>query len=100
MGDDHPRPGTSIDHATLSVADQRSGSFEPSAMPLEPGPRNWRQSGPAAPPERDMRLAQRTIAGRLERMPVILTGGGRFVCQGFSSLTGRTSMLPSRAGGI
>src|SRR5512139_3138744 len=50
MGDDQPRPGTSMDQATLSVFDHRSGSDEPSATPAPCGPRNWGHSvGPPAP---------------------------------------------------
>jgi hypothetical protein len=33
MGDDHPRPGTSIDHATFCDVDHRSGNDDSSATP-------------------------------------------------------------------
>jgi hypothetical protein len=39
MGDDHPRPGISCDHATPSLFDHFSGSFLEAAMPLIPCPR-------------------------------------------------------------
>src|SRR5688572_14584675 len=49
IGDDHPRPGTSMLQATLVVVDQFCGSVEPSATPPPSGPRNRGQSpGPAA----------------------------------------------------
>src|SRR5689334_22763751 len=44
IGEDQPRPGTSTDQATCSVADQRRGGAEPSAIPFPPGPRNCGQS--------------------------------------------------------
>ena len=61
MGDDQPRPGTSIDHATFSVVDQRSGSDDSSAMPDPDGPRNCGHSeGPVAAV---VEAANRAISG-------------------------------------
>jgi len=57
--DDQPRPGTSVFHATFSLADQRSGRFAPLAIPRPSGPRNcgqccgdWPHSATGAPPAR------------------------------------------------
>jgi hypothetical protein len=43
MGDDQPRPGSSAVHATLSVADQRVGKLEESAIPAPFVPLNCGQ---------------------------------------------------------
>src|SRR5580765_1673196 len=50
IGDDQPRPGTSIAHLTLAVFDHRSGSRAPMARPSMPGPRNPGHSGGGAKP--------------------------------------------------
>jgi hypothetical protein len=42
-GDDQLRPGSSVFHATFSVADQRSGRRVLMPMPAAWGPRNWGQ---------------------------------------------------------
>src|SRR5688500_12447162 len=43
MGEDQPRPGTSIFQATFSFVLQRSGRPGLSATPIAPGPRNCGQ---------------------------------------------------------
>jgi hypothetical protein len=40
IGEDHPRPGTSVAHLIPSVFDQRSGAPDPTAIPLRSCPRN------------------------------------------------------------
>src|SRR5262245_29328933 len=48
IGDDQPRPGTSIAHLMLTAFDQRSGRRAPMARPSMPGPRNPGHSGGGA----------------------------------------------------
>src|ERR1035438_6962284 len=47
IGDDHPRPGMSLDHSTFSVLDQRSGKSLLDPTGFKSGPRNCGQSGSA-----------------------------------------------------
>ena len=46
-GDDAPRPGSGIFHATPLSAATSDGGAGPSATAVPPGPRNCRQSAPA-----------------------------------------------------
>src|SRR5690606_6915381 len=43
IGEDHPRPGISVTHATLSVEEKLRGRFAASATPDAPAPRNCGQ---------------------------------------------------------
>ena len=62
IGDDQPRPGTSVFQATFSVADQRSGRFGPLATPRAPGPRNCGQCSGVWPENAPSMHIARTIA--------------------------------------
>src|ERR1051326_6573046 len=74
IGDDQPRPGTSMTHLTFFVFDHVSGSFASSASPLMSGPRNPGQAAGGAE-ERDTEAARaaaiaragRRISGRMGR---------------------------------
>lgn len=56
MGDDQPRPGTSVDHATFRETDQVSGRDDASAIPDPAGPRNCgHPDGPLAEVKTDVR---------------------------------------------
>src|SRR6187455_2585370 len=66
IGDDQPRPGTSIAHFTFVVFDHRSGSRAPIARPSMPGPRKPGQSGGGATLTATVRatpMARRAMAG-------------------------------------
>src|SRR5688572_18828376 len=65
IGDDQPRPATSIFQATFSFVLQRSGRFGLSATPSAPGPRNCGQFMMAAWAVRDNRLDADMAASRI-----------------------------------
>src|SRR5918994_7792305 len=72
IGDDQPRPGIAVVHATLSVVDQRSGSADRSATPRPPGPRNCGQSTDSAARGCDMKMeTTRSRTPRQQRRVVI-----------------------------
>jgi hypothetical protein len=75
-GDDHPRPGTSTDHATFSVVDHRSGNSAPSAMPSDSGPRNCGQRSPGfvVTPEVEKRTIAQAAAASTRWGCVMLKG--------------------------
>src|SRR5215216_2328573 len=70
MGDDQPRPGSSVTQATLSLADQVTGRAAVSATAVPPGPRNCGQSaapstdGAARATKKAMRKSGRVMGGR------------------------------------
>ena|SRR6187399_2562899 len=74
IGEDQPRPGTSMAHFTCSVFDQVSGNFASGASPLMPGPRKPGHEAGAiedndptdATRTKALRAARRTSKGMLE----------------------------------
>src|SRR5688572_18446558 len=77
-GDDQPRPGTSTDHATFSVADHRSGNAAPSAIPSDSGPRNCghRSPGFVVTPEVERKTSAQDAAAAIANAITRARAGG------------------------